>query len=207
MHLYIRELDAEMTQQEKVIHYLQGNLKIEIENSRKIKESANKMHHAMKSKELFVGRQDSDDIIYSRFQTLVGQIKTWSIPFAQGRVNIPGEFSREAINHIRRVLPLIESKNDLEEFLETPKHMRLFVRGYVGFAMADYLFRSLPHAYAGFHDTDVWMNQHLVQPVATLEETLLRADRDLSSDPLKYADCDEQIEPRYRIASFMIEGC
>lgn len=181
MYLQIIDLEAVLEQREKVINDIQMNLKVEIENSKKIKESANKMQYAVESKELFVGRQDSDDMIYSRFQTLVGQIKTWSIPFAQGRPKLQGEFSAAAIDHIRRVAPRIADKESFEAFIGTPKNMRLFVRGYVGFAMADHLFRSLPFGapgfYSGFHGADVWMNQRLVQPVSILEEALFYAGR------------------------------
>lgn len=137
------------------------------------------MQYVMKSKELFVEPQDSDDFIYSRFQTLVGQIKTWSVPFAQEKPKLHENFPAAAIDHIRRVAPSITDKESFEKFLRIPKNMRLFVRGYVGFAMADHLFRSLPYNtmghLAGFHGTDVWMDQELVQPVSLLEETLLYA--------------------------------
>ena len=183
IQLDIRELEAELEQKEKVIVDLRANLQVEIESSKRIKESANKMQHAMESKELFVGRQDSDDVIYSRFQTLIGQIKTWSVPFAQGRPKFKGEFVTEAIEHIRRVAPGVADTESFEEFLRVPKNMRLFVRGYVGFAVADHLFRSLPYStpesYTGFHGADVWMDRRLVEPVSVLEESLLYAGTDL----------------------------
>ncbi|KAL8953268.1 MAG: hypothetical protein Q9222_000873 [Ikaeria aurantiellina] len=186
MQSYIVDLESEIEQREKAMEELRLHLKVETENSKRIKESASKMQYAMESKELFVGRQDSDDMIYCQFQKLIGQIKTWSVPFAQGRPKLPpGEFNSTAMDHIRRVAPTVTDKNGLERFLETPKNMRLFVRGYVGLAMADQLFRSLPHSapgsYSGFHGTDVWMDQRLVQPVSLLEEALLWTDRSLIS--------------------------
>lgn len=188
MQLDILELEAEIGQQEKIINELQENMKVETENNKQIKESASKMQYAMESKELFVGRQDSDDMIYSRFQMLVGQIKTWSVPFAQGRPKLHRDFSQALSDRIRRVAPRIADKESLEIFLQTPKNMRLFVRGYVGFAIADQLFRSLPYTapsfFSGFHGTDVWMDQRLVQPVSVLEETLLYAGECFLSHPL-----------------------
>ncbi|KAL8838119.1 MAG: hypothetical protein Q9170_002260 [Blastenia crenularia] len=185
MYSDILELEEELEQREKLITDLQLQLRVEMENSKKIKESASMMQYAMESKELFVGRQDSDDTIYSQFQTMIGQIKTWSVPFAQGRPILQREFSTAAIDHIRRVAPRMTNKESLESFLTTPKNMRLFVRGYVGFAIADQLFRSLPHSspgsYSGFHGTDVWMDQRLVQPVSVLEEALLFGDRSMIS--------------------------
>ena len=124
---YIHELEVEVEQQDKSINELNANLKIETENSKKIKESANKMQCAMESKELFVGHQERDDVIYSRFQMLVGQIKTWSVPFAKGTPRLEGEYGED----IHRVAPTIVDLESFERFLGTPKNMRLFVRGYV----------------------------------------------------------------------------
>lgn len=62
-----------------------------------------------------------------------------------------------------------------ERFLGTPKNMRLFVHGYVGFAMAENLFRSLSHDSVGFHGADIWMDKKLVQPVSLLEQDLFYA--------------------------------
>ena len=157
-------------------------MRTETENSRKIKESANKMQYAMENKELFVGRQDSDEAILTRFYALVNQIKKWSVPFAQrGKPRLQGEYSAANIEHIRRVAPMIVDVQSFGEFLETPKNMRLFVRGYVGFAVADHLFRSLPHISHGlsvdFHGVDVWMDEQLSQPLSFLERSLLYAGK------------------------------
>ncbi|KAL8668799.1 MAG: hypothetical protein Q9168_006580 [Polycauliona sp. 1 TL-2023] len=185
LHVQIRDLEAELERQERVINDLHANLTTETKSRQQIKDSANKMQYAMESKELFVGRQDSDDIIYSRFQTLVGQIKTWSVPFAQGQPNLQGDISTAATEYIRRVAPGIVDKRSFEGLLERPKNIRLFVRGYVGSVMADTLFRTLPHgtpgSFSSFSGTDVWMNGRLVQPVSVLEETLFKADRTVVS--------------------------
>ena len=140
------------------------------------------MQYAMENKELFVGRQDSDEAIYTRFYTLINQIKKWSLPFAQrGEPRLQGDYSAATIDHIRRVAPMIVDVQSFAEFLETPKNMRLFVRGYVGFAVADHLFRSLPHNSHGlpvdFHGVDVWMDEQLAQSLSILERPLLYAGK------------------------------
>ena len=153
-------------------------MRLETENSRKIKESANKMQYAMENKELFVGRQDSDKAVWERFNNLVNQIKNWSVHFAkQGKPQLKGEYSAPEWNHIRRVAPMIMDVQDFGKFLEARKNMRLFVRGYVGFAVVDNLFRSLPYSSHGlpvdFQGVDVWMHKQLAQPLSILERSLL----------------------------------
>lgn len=157
-------------------------MRLETENSKKTKETLNKMQYAMENKELFVGRQDSDEAIYTRFYALVNQIKQWSLPFAQrGEPRLQGEYSPATIGHIRRVAPMIVDVQDFGKFLETRKNMRLFVRGYVGFAVADHLFRSLPYNSHGlsmdFQGVDVWMDEQLAQPLSILERSLLNAGK------------------------------
>lgn len=171
---HIRELETEIEQQGKLIDELHANLKIKTENSKIIKESANKMQHAIESKEFFVGHRDSDDIIYSRFQMLDGQIKTWSVPFAKGTPRLEGEY-----NDIRRVTPRVVDCESYERFLGTPKNIRLFVRGYVGLTMTDHLFRNLPHDSVGFHGADIWIDKKLVKPVSILEQALFGAGNEI----------------------------
>lgn len=91
----------------------------------------------------------------------------------------------------------------------TRKDIRLFVRGYVGFAMADHLFRSLPHTTpdAGFHGADAWMDQQLVRPVAVLEEALLYTSMDFSCVILTDPDSLRQIVTTYRIANSTTGEC
>ena len=160
-------------------------VRLEIENSRKIKESANKMQYAMENKELFVGRQDSDKAVWERFYALVDQIKTWSVPFARlGEPRLKGEYSAAEWDRIRRVVPMVMDVQDFGKFREQRKNMRLFVRGYVGFAVVEHLFRSLPHSSHGllvdFQGVDVWTHKQLAQPLSILERSLLYTGKSYS---------------------------
>lgn len=105
---------------------------------------------------------------------------------------LQGEFSTAANDHIRPVTPTIADKASFEDFLETPKNMRLFVRGSVGLTMADELIHILPHGapgcYSRFHGADVWMDQRLVQPVSVHEEALFDTDKSLRSSPWSFAE-------------------
>lgn len=179
---HIRDLQQQihfLKQQDDVhtrtITDLRNDLKVETQNTKIIKDSANKMAYAMESKDLYVGRQDSDDAVYSRFQTLIGQIKTWSIPFAQDRPSFHVESAAGAIADFRKVAPAV---TDFSRFLQTPKNMRLFVRGYVGLIMAEMLFRTLPSGtHLGSKGEDIWMDTKLARSVFLIEKRLFDAGK------------------------------
>ena len=171
LHLLKADNDA----QARTIEALRGDLQIEAENSKKIKESANKMAYAMESKDLYVGRQDSDDAVYSRFQVLIGHIKTWSVPFAQDYPPSHLEFSPEVVEEFRKVAPAV---TDFPSFLQIPKNMRLFVRGYVSLVIAETLFRTLPTAsHAGSSAEDIWMHRKLAHGIFAIENRLFYAGK------------------------------
>ena len=168
----IHQLQLRYDQQARQISELQANIRTEVEKGKKIKESADKMTYAMESKELFVGRQDSDDAIYSRFQSLIGQIKTWSVHFAQDR-SIAQDYSQTSIDELCKVAPCV---SDIQRFFQTPKNLRLFVRGYVGLAMAESLFRTLPYGpNPGLYGEDAWMDRELAHSMASIENSFLYA--------------------------------
>ena len=169
---HIHRLQLQNDQQVRKISELQATIHNEVEKGKKIKESANKMAYAMESKELFVGRQDSDDVIYSRFQSLIGQIKTWSVPFAQDRA-FARDYPQASIDEFLKVAP---SVSDFQRFFQTPKNLRLFMRGYVGLAMAESLFRTLPYGpHPVSYGEDVWMDRELAHSVASIENSLFYA--------------------------------
>ena len=166
-------LKAENDVQARTIEDLRGDLQIEAEISKKIKESANKMAYAMESKDLYVGRQDSDDAVYSRFQVLIGHIKTWSVLFAQDYSQSHLEFSPEVVEEFRKVAPAV---TDFTSFLQIPKNMRLFVRGYVSLIIAETLFRTFPTAtHSGSSAEDIWMHRKLAHGVHAIENRLFYA--------------------------------
>lgn len=174
----LNEVTALNNHQEKTIEDLRSKLRIESANSQSIKESADKMAFAMESKDLFVGCQDSDDIVTSRFGVLVGQIKTWSVPFAQertgSRIDLSGVTTRDLVH---RVVPGIPELNRL---LQTPKNVRLIARGWVGLAMSDMLFRTLPsEQHLGSQCEDIWMDQEIARSFFIIEDRLFHTGESL----------------------------
>ena len=171
-HIY--QLQEQNDQQATLISELRSDIEKEIQRGKEIKQSADKMAYSMENKELLIGRQDSDEDIYSRFRSLVGQIKTWSIPFAQIHQDARA-YSVETIEEFRKVSPGI---TDFQRFLHNPRNLRLIMRGYVGLAIAESLFRTIPHApNAGSHGEDVWMGKELAHSFASIEDSLFRSSK------------------------------
>ncbi len=168
------QLQEQNDQQARMILELRSDIEKEVEKGKEIKQSADKMAYSLENKELLIGRQKSDEDIYSHFRSLVGQIKTWSVPFAQIRQNAPA-YSVEAIEEFRKVSPGV---SDFQRFLQTPKNLRLLVRGYVGLAIAESLFRTIPYAPdQGLHGEDVWMNRELAHSFALIENSLFHSSK------------------------------
>ncbi|KAG8530513.1 uncharacterized protein KY384_005016 [Bacidia gigantensis] len=158
------------------ISALTSKLHNEQKNSHKLKESNNKVLLAMENKNLFVGRQDSDETVISQFGWLIGQIKTWSVPFAgEERTLPPSGYPPIHAESIRRIAPNVK---DIGRFLQSPKCARLFVRGWVSLVMTETLFRTLPiDSKSQIPKEDIWMESSLADAVHTIEMNLLHADR------------------------------
>lgn len=178
MQEQIYRLNAQNNDQTKTIADLWSKLQTESANSQSIKESANKLAFAMENKDLFVGRQDSDDAVISRFGILVGQVKTWSVPFAaQERTGMHIDLSGSKLEDLRRVAP---GRSDLDGFLQTPKNARLFARGWVGLAMSEMLFRTLPSGQLqGSQGKDIWMDKEIARSFSLIEDRLFHAGNSL----------------------------
>ena len=170
----LQQLQAQNDQQARLISKLRSDIEKEVEKGKEIKQSADKMAYSVENKELLIGRQDSDEDIYSHFRSLVGQIKTWSVPFAQIHQDARA-YSVETIEEFRKVSPGV---SDFQRFLRKPKNLRLLVRGYVGFAIAENLFRTLPYAPdPGHHGEDVWMDRELAHSFASIENSLFHSSK------------------------------
>lgn len=170
----LQQLQEQNNQQARQISRLRSDIEKEVKKGKEIKQSADKMIYSMENRELAIGRQDSDEEIKSRFQSLVGQIRTWSVPFAQIRQDARS-YSLEAIGEFRKVSPGV---SDFERFLQTPKNLRLLVRGYVGLAIAESLFRTIPYGPGPWPGEDVWMDRELAHSFASIENSLFHSSKD-----------------------------
>ncbi|KAK0512043.1 hypothetical protein JMJ35_005171 [Cladonia borealis] len=172
------QLREKIDQQAGLISKLRSDVEKEVEKCKEIKQSADRMAYAMEQKELSIGRQDSDLDIHTRFRSLVGQIKTWSVPFAQIHQDVRA-YSAETIEEFRKVCPGV---SDFERFLQTPRNLRLLVRGYVGLVVAGSLFRTIPYpADPRPRGEDVWMDRELAHSFASIEKSFFHSNRKLIS--------------------------
>ena len=170
----IQQLQEQNDQQARAISRLRSDIEKEIQKGKEIKQSAVQMAFAWENKELQIGRQASDEDIYSRFLSLVLQIETWSVPFAQVRQNAQ-DYSVEAIEEFRQVAPGV---SDFQCFLQTPKNLRLVVRGCVGLAMTECLFRTIRYGpHSGPHGKDIWMDKELAHSFASIENSLFQSSK------------------------------
>lgn len=169
-----QQLQDQNNQQARLISKLTSDIEKEVEKRKEIMRSADKMMHSMENKELSIGRQDRDEDIYSRFRSVVGQIKTWSVPFAKIHQDARA-YSMETIEEFRKVSPGV---SDFQRFLQAPRNLRLLVRGYVGFAIAESLLRTIPYAAnPGPHGEDVWMDRKLSHSFASIENSLFHSSK------------------------------
>ena len=158
---------------------LSSKLQIEEENNTKLKESTNKMLVAMENKDLFLGRQDTDDTVRSRFDLLVRKIFTWSVPFAQHEAPPSLEdLPQIPLQDLHRILPGITDFGRFLHFLQNSKNIRLFVRGWTNLAIAEMLFRTLSSDPLIASETqDIWMDSELSQAVQLIETGFFNAGR------------------------------
>lgn len=178
----IYNLQEKYENQAKKNAELQIRLKREVENSIKIKESVNRMAFAMERKEIFLGPQASDEVIYSHFQSLLGQIKTWSVAFARDLPVIPEDILSTKIHEILHEFQKVATTDfDIQSFLNAPKRMRLLVRGYVSLAIAESFFHTLPSgAHPGSDGEDVWMEKELARSFSFIEKKFFYAGNNSS---------------------------
>ena len=170
----IHQLQVQNDQQAMLISELRADMVKEVQKGKEIKQSVDKMVNMVERKELLLGRQDSDEDIYCRFRSLISQIRTWSVPFAQVRQN-PQDYPLEAIEEFRQVAPGV---SDFQNFLQTPSNLRLLVRGFVGLAIAKSFFRTISYGpNSSPYGEDVWMDRELAHGFASIENSLFHSSK------------------------------
>ena len=172
-HIHI--LQNEKDDHAKIIAGLRNDLKVKAARCKLIGESADNMLYALENKELYIGRQASDNVLYVQFQELVEQIQTWSVSFAPHHPQSHLVFAAEVMNEFRKVAPGVR---DVPSLLQTTKNLRLFVRGYVGLVLADMIFRAWPSGTQPKpRGEDVWMDKNLAHGVFLVESRLSNAGK------------------------------
>ena len=169
-----QQLQEQNDQQARLILKLRSDVEEEVQKVQKFRQLADGMAYSLENRELTFARQYSDDDIYSRFRSLVLQINTWSVYFAEVRQN-GRDYSAEAIEEFRRVSPGI---SDFQCFLQTPKNLRRLVRGCVGLAITESIFRTISYdSDSGPYGEDVWMDKELAHGFVSIDNSLFRSGK------------------------------
>ncbi|KAL8706629.1 MAG: hypothetical protein Q9225_007930 [Loekoesia sp. 1 TL-2023] len=174
----IHRLRAVINSQHEEIGVMSSRLQAEELNNKKLRESMNKMILAMESKDLFVGRQSTDDTVSSRFGQLLGQVKTWSVPFAENDRALPlADLPDTTKTMLRRILPNTPSSDLSRRSRPSPKVIRLLVRGLVSLGITEMLFRTLPTpSQPEPPANDAWVDKELAQAIHLVEMRFFGAD-------------------------------
>jgi hypothetical protein len=134
------------------------------------------MQSQMDNKELFLGRQASDEDVQAKFNELMNAIKTWSTRFAATGQAVYGNFVEGDLLKYQRVLPTCQSILDVQKLLNNSPHgkkKRIFTRGWAGYVMSELLFRTLKTAdHEGTKAYDVWMDRRASRSVHRIENQL-----------------------------------
>ena len=169
----ICRLRDRLGEESQKVEKLTTRLHTEQEHYKKLKGSTDKLMISMENKDLFFGRQDTDDAVSSQFSQLIGRTKTWSVTFVQNdKMSFP-DLSRVSEEELKKIGPGIKH---FDKFLQQPKNLRLFIRAWVSLTMTEMLVRTLPCSYcSGSEAEDIWMERELAHAVHVIEMYLLHS--------------------------------
>ena len=139
--------ELEETTDEKILG-LERALQTEQATVKVIKLSAHELQKTKDSKELIFGVQETDDVIRSRFESLLADIRTWASGFS---CTTGQELHLEVQKHseYRQVAPSCLTLDQLDEAVKSErpkqdkKQKRHFIRGWTSYVMIRSLFRIL----------------------------------------------------------------
>ena len=112
-------------------------------------------------------KYSTDKLILTQFSALIDRVATWSLPFAQHEHISMSDLPQMPNDDLRRVAPVAK---DLLRFLQSPKEVRLFVRGFVSLAITEMLIRTLlSDGFSGPTTVDLWVNPQLAEALNIVE--------------------------------------
>jgi hypothetical protein len=177
----VYRLRQELAEKQAYIDSLRNALESEKLTTSKVKLSADKMQLIMDNKDLFVGVQQNDDVIMTKFRNLFGQITTWSKRFRKNdNADFDGlstqtrlEFERIAPGCLTPV-PIVGQEQP--RLWDSAKMIRMLIQGWVGLVISEKMFRSLSGASAPTSAAwDVWMGDAANLNVGMIEYKLAKA--------------------------------
>lgn len=166
--------DENILQKEKIVA-LEAIIHKQQESVDKTKQSAQHMQMELDNKELFLGRQATDDEIVSSFGALLSSIKTWSTNFKGIPVDVH-LFQQAITAECTQAAPYCWTAHYAKDMLSNKKRRGLFVRGLVACIISQKLFRRVKHdSQHGEQVLDLWLEPPLAAGLAVLESRLSSA--------------------------------
>lgn len=176
-------LRQELVEKQAYIDSLRNALESEKLTASKVKLSADKMQLIMDNKDLFVGIEQNDDVIMTKFRNLFGQITSWSKRFRKSdNADLDGlstqtrlEFERIAQGCLT---PGPTVGQEEPRLWDSAKMIRMLIQGWVGLIISEKMFIilsgvSLPSS-AG---RDVWIGDATDLNVGTIGYKLATAGK------------------------------
>ncbi|QDS68465.1 hypothetical protein FKW77_010832 [Venturia effusa] len=171
------EIKSMLSERNSRIRDLMSDLAAKEDELQRERQVANHIHKTLDQKELFLGRQITDEEIKNQFESLNGSIKTWSQNFT-GAKNVAIPLDEEMALQCFHVAPSY-LPDDVEGFNDAvagvKKKRRLFVRGFASYQMS-LLFRTLD-ADTKYHaaKSDSWLDYETAVKFADIEARLYSA--------------------------------
>ncbi|KAG9188816.1 hypothetical protein G6011_07521 [Alternaria panax] len=212
---------AEVTH--KKILELERALQAEQDTVRTIKLSAHELQKTKDTKELVFGVQETDDIIRSKFESLLVDIRTWASDFA---CTMGQELHLEdpMLSEYQQVAPSCATQEQLhaivksEKAKQDKKQKRHFIRGWTSCVMINSFFRTLDDQ--GTIGEDVWLSEDDWTAFKRLENILWHAADNivsprsfndwraltihLLSDATEHASRKERLKARSELAAHKV---
>jgi hypothetical protein len=156
----------------------QRALKEEQDNFKALKNSAHELQKVKETRELVFGPQMTDDVIRTRFESLLADIRTWASEFACTTGQEPS-FEEAMLSEYQRVAPSCETLEHLYATVKSEipkqdkKQKRYFIRGWTSYIMIQSIFRTLDEQGTIGHDS--WLFEDDSKAFERLEQRLWHA--------------------------------
>ncbi|KAI0517989.1 hypothetical protein F5B22DRAFT_87347 [Xylaria bambusicola] len=181
----LHELRQISSDQRKEIEELKRMIRDGDEKSNKLKRRNEKLQAQIDNDESVLGHQKSDEDVKAPFQSMNIAIKNWTSKWCDTtRRNIECTFDRlfceKRMGIVQSILPLVKNQDDFISLILDVKRRRKFVRGWIGFHIANDIFRTLPGPSGNESGSDIWIPAKIRGSVDEVEHTLLSSGKCLS---------------------------
>jgi hypothetical protein len=130
---------------------------------------------SMERKDLFLGPQEADSIIVSKFKTLLARIRTWAAQFAYANSLTLEGIEERTPNEFLDIGVGLSSWGEFEALLSNRKQKRLFFQGVIGLTLIAKMFPGGNLDGIGTRRSpalDIWMGESVARGMRYIETAL-----------------------------------